>query len=102
MPAVWCHGLLVAKLALQTVELTRLQVGDTASTDVNIIVSTVLEAENIVPLLLEYKSAGRNVNVRAFFFFLSLVAAYLWNTGRAETHMMSTYSPFHVHHPLLT
>lgn len=47
----------------QTVELTRLQVGTTGP--VNLIVSTILEAENILPLLLEYKDGGRPVNVRA-------------------------------------
>jgi len=30
---------------------------------VNIIVSTLIEAENVVPLLLEYKVVGRVVNV---------------------------------------
>ncbi|KAK4241555.1 putative serine dehydratase domain-containing protein [Achaetomium macrosporum] len=47
----------------KTTELTRLQVGDTLTTPVSIIVSTVLEAENILPLLKEYQSRGRPVNV---------------------------------------
>lgn len=47
---------------LQTTELTRLQVGTEGP--VNIIVSTIVEAENILPLLLEYKDNGRPCNVR--------------------------------------
>ncbi|QSZ29585.1 hypothetical protein DSL72_004101 [Monilinia vaccinii-corymbosi] len=46
----------------KTTELTRLQVGD-GSGPVNIVVSTVVEAENIAPLLIEYKNKGRAVNV---------------------------------------
>ncbi|CAD6441954.1 c83debc3-2c11-4e90-81bf-4aea25317828 [Sclerotinia trifoliorum] len=46
----------------KTTELTRLQVGD-GTGPVNIVVSTIVEAENIVPLLLEYKNKGRAVNV---------------------------------------
>ncbi|PQE20363.1 D-serine dehydratase protein [Rutstroemia sp. NJR-2017a BBW] len=46
----------------KTTELTRLQVG-AGSRPANIVVSTIIEAENIVPLLLEYKSDGRDVNV---------------------------------------
>ncbi|CZT52373.1 related to alanine racemase [Rhynchosporium secalis] len=42
----------------KTTELTRLQLGE-GSGPANIIVSTILEAEPIVRLLLEYKSAGR-------------------------------------------
>ncbi|TGO71111.1 hypothetical protein BELL_0618g00030 [Botrytis elliptica] len=45
-----------------TTELTRLQIGDGPG-PANIVVSTVVEAENIVPLLLEYKSKGRAVNI---------------------------------------
>jgi hypothetical protein len=47
---------------VQTTELTRLQVGGGLG-PVNIIVSTLIEAENVVPLLLEYKAVGRVVNV---------------------------------------
>ncbi|KAF7888342.1 uncharacterized protein EAF02_002883 [Botrytis sinoallii] len=46
----------------KTTELTRLQIGDGPG-PANIVVSTVVEAENIVPLLLEYKSKGRAVNI---------------------------------------
>ncbi|KAL5314521.1 hypothetical protein ACEPPN_017161 [Leptodophora sp. 'Broadleaf-Isolate-01'] len=46
----------------KTTELTRLQVGE-GSGPVNIIVSTLIEAEHILPLLLEYKSAGRAVDL---------------------------------------
>ena len=46
----------------QTTELTRLQVGGGLG-PVNIIVSTLIEAEHVVPLLLEYKAAGRAVSV---------------------------------------
>jgi hypothetical protein len=49
---------------LQTLELTRLQVGDKADSPVNLIVSTVVEAENVLPLLKEYQDAGRPVNVK--------------------------------------
>ncbi|KAK4177726.1 putative serine dehydratase domain-containing protein [Triangularia setosa] len=69
-----CNGMLEAteKLGLlwrahikthKTTELTRLQVGDDKSTPVNIVVSTIIEAENILPLLKEYQSKGRKVNV---------------------------------------
>ncbi|KAK7984902.1 hypothetical protein PG996_005862 [Apiospora saccharicola] len=47
----------------KTTELTRLQVGDKASTPVNIAVSTLAEAENIVPLLKEYQESSRKVNL---------------------------------------
>ncbi|KAI1314217.1 putative serine dehydratase domain-containing protein [Xylaria venustula] len=47
----------------KTAELTRLQVGDDDSTPVNIVVSTLTEAENVLPLLKEYQSKGRQVNV---------------------------------------
>ncbi|KUJ24645.1 uncharacterized protein LY89DRAFT_605405 [Mollisia scopiformis] len=46
----------------KTTELTRLQVGSGAG-PVNIMVSTVMEAEHVAPLLLEYKGAGRAVNL---------------------------------------
>ncbi|TVY32368.1 D-serine dehydratase, partial [Lachnellula subtilissima] len=46
----------------KTTELTKLQVGDGPG-PVNLIVSTVVEAENLLPLLLEYQSAGRVVNL---------------------------------------
>jgi len=45
----------------KTNELTRLQVGEHGP--VNIIVSTIAEAEHITPLLLEYKATGRAVNM---------------------------------------
>ncbi|KAK4144378.1 putative serine dehydratase domain-containing protein [Dichotomopilus funicola] len=47
----------------KTTELTRLQVGDTLDTPVSLIVSTITEAENILPLLKEYQARGRRVNV---------------------------------------
>ncbi|KAI3333982.1 putative serine dehydratase domain-containing protein [Ustulina deusta] len=47
----------------KTAELTRLQVGDDDSTPVNIVVSTLAEAENVLPLLKEYKLKGRQVNM---------------------------------------
>ncbi|OTB05062.1 hypothetical protein M426DRAFT_73013 [Hypoxylon sp. CI-4A] len=47
----------------KTEELTRLQVGDNSSSPVNLIVSTVIEAERLVPLLQEYQGKGRKVNV---------------------------------------
>ncbi|KAF3057154.1 D-serine dehydratase [Daldinia childiae] len=47
----------------KTEELTRLQVGDKSSGPVNLIVSTVIEAEKLVPLLKEYRDKGRKINV---------------------------------------
>ncbi|KAK4194863.1 putative serine dehydratase domain-containing protein [Triangularia verruculosa] len=69
-----CNGMLEAteKLGLlwrahikthKTTELTRLQVGNDMSRPVNIVVSTIIEAENILPLLKEYQSKGIKVNV---------------------------------------
>ncbi|KAL7797411.1 putative serine dehydratase domain-containing protein [Trichoderma ceciliae] len=46
----------------KTVELSRLQVGEDLSRPANLIVSTLSEAEFILPLLEEYKSKGRQVN----------------------------------------
>lgn len=48
---------------MQTIELTRLQVGEGPATPANIIVSTVLEAEKVTPLLQEFQTKGRKVNV---------------------------------------
>ncbi|KAI0444902.1 putative serine dehydratase domain-containing protein [Xylaria telfairii] len=47
----------------KTAELTRLQVGDDDSTPVNIVVSTLMEAESVTPLLKEYQLRGRQVNM---------------------------------------
>ena len=47
----------------KTEELTRLQVGDDKTSPVQLVVSTVTEAENIVPLLKEYQARSREVNV---------------------------------------
>lgn len=46
----------------KTKELTRLQVGEDCK-DVRLVVSTLVEAEQLVPMLLEYKSRGAAVNV---------------------------------------
>jgi D-serine deaminase-like pyridoxal phosphate-dependent protein len=46
----------------KTSQLTRLQVGE-SSKDVRLIVSTVIEAEQLLPLLRSYKLAGAKVNV---------------------------------------
>ncbi|KKF95380.1 D-serine dehydratase [Ceratocystis platani] len=46
----------------KTLELTRLQVGE-ISPKVNLVVSTVLEAETLIPLLHEFQAKGRSVNV---------------------------------------
>lgn len=43
--------------------MTRLQVGEDLSRPANLIVSTLSEAEFILPLLEEYKKKGREVNV---------------------------------------
>ncbi|KUI58692.1 hypothetical protein VP1G_05988 [Cytospora mali] len=47
----------------KTEELTRLQVGEDLTTPANIIVSTLKEAEKTAPLLKEFQSKGRKVNV---------------------------------------
>ncbi|KAH0493170.1 hypothetical protein TgHK011_008089 [Trichoderma gracile] len=47
----------------KTIELTRLQVGEDVGRPANLIVSTLSEAEFILPLLEEYKSKGRKVNI---------------------------------------
>ena len=46
----------------KTTEITRLQVGEECK-DVRLIVSTVIEAERLVPLLQEYKSRKAKINV---------------------------------------
>lgn len=46
----------------KTTEMTALQVGEDCK-DVRLVVSTVFEAEQVVPLLLEYKQRGAKVNV---------------------------------------
>ncbi|KAG7112318.1 histone deacetylase HOS2 like protein [Verticillium longisporum] len=46
----------------KTIEVARLQIGET-SKDVNIVVSTLLEFEHVLPLLGECRVKGRNVNV---------------------------------------
>ncbi|KIX95701.1 uncharacterized protein Z520_08408 [Fonsecaea multimorphosa CBS 102226] len=46
----------------KTSEITRLQVGEDCN-DVRLIVSTIIEAEQLVPLLLEYKSRIAKINV---------------------------------------
>ncbi|KAK3694551.1 putative serine dehydratase domain-containing protein [Podospora appendiculata] len=59
----------------KTTELTRLQIGHERTTPVSIITSTVIEAENILPLLQEYQSKGRHVNLLfAFPLFPSAVS----------------------------
>lgn len=47
----------------QTVEITQLQVGKDANRPVNIIVSTLAEAEFLLPMLKEHRNRGRRVNV---------------------------------------
>ncbi|KAI8961952.1 putative serine dehydratase domain-containing protein [Daldinia sp. FL1419] len=47
----------------KTEELTRLQVGDESSSPVNLIASTIIEVEKLVPLLREYRDKGRKINV---------------------------------------
>ncbi|OIW26126.1 hypothetical protein CONLIGDRAFT_635869 [Coniochaeta ligniaria NRRL 30616] len=55
----------------KTVQLTRLQVGDHDDTPVNIVVSTVAEATNLLPLMQEYQGKGRSVNILYSFPFHS-------------------------------
>ncbi|KAG8159709.1 hypothetical protein KVR01_010346 [Diaporthe batatas] len=47
----------------KTEELTRLQVGEHSKAPANIIVSTILEAEKIAPVLKDFQNKGRDVNV---------------------------------------
>ncbi|EOO02625.1 putative alanine racemase domain protein [Phaeoacremonium minimum UCRPA7] len=47
----------------KTAELTKLQVGDDVDRPVKIVISTHVEAEFLLPVLQEYKSQGRKVNV---------------------------------------
>ncbi|KAG5916693.1 hypothetical protein E4U61_003397 [Claviceps capensis] len=47
----------------KTVEITQLQVGKHATRPVNLIVSTLAEAEFLLPMLEEYKKEGRKANV---------------------------------------
>ncbi|KAK2602032.1 hypothetical protein QQS21_004459 [Conoideocrella luteorostrata] len=47
----------------KTVEITQLQVGQDANRPVNLIVSTLAEAEFLLPMLKEYRTQGRKVNV---------------------------------------
>lgn len=49
--------------ARQTVEGTRLQVGEDASFPVNIVISTLAEGEFLLDALKEYKAQGRKLNV---------------------------------------
>ncbi|KIW73401.1 hypothetical protein PV04_01525 [Phialophora macrospora] len=46
----------------KTAEITRLQVGEDC-TDVRLIVSTIIEAEQLVPLMLDYKSRNAKINI---------------------------------------
>lgn len=48
----------------QTVEATRLQVGDDPSFPVNLVISTLAEGEFLLEALKQYKNEGRQVNVR--------------------------------------
>ncbi|KAG6000682.1 hypothetical protein E4U54_001336 [Claviceps lovelessii] len=47
----------------KTVEITQLQVGKDANRPVNIIVSTLAEAEFLLPMLKEHRNRGRRVNI---------------------------------------
>lgn len=46
----------------KTSEITKLQVGENCD-DVRLVVSTVIEAENLIPLLLDYKGRNAKVNI---------------------------------------
>ena len=52
-------------IVLKTIEVTQMQVGDSAK-NVNIIVSTVAEAEYVMPYLRDCKNQQKTVNVRLF------------------------------------
>jgi hypothetical protein len=47
----------------QTTEITRLQVGE-GSDDVRLLATSLSEAENLVPLLVEYQQKGLQANVQ--------------------------------------
>jgi D-serine ammonia-lyase len=62
----WSHHASMSmtdKKGYQTIELSRLQVGDDDSVPANFVVSTLLELEKLVPLFEEYRARGRKVNV---------------------------------------
>jgi len=52
---------------LQTLQLAKLQVGNVGPAA--FIVSTLAEAENLVPLVRECQAEGRESSVRSIFFF---------------------------------
>ncbi|KAF2272418.1 uncharacterized protein EI97DRAFT_436913 [Westerdykella ornata] len=62
-----CHALGVAFRAHvkshKTIELSRMQVGDDDSRTAHFAVSTLIEAENLVPLANEYQARGRKCNI---------------------------------------
>jgi hypothetical protein len=76
---------LLADNSCKTIELTRLQVGD-ETPQATIVVSTVLEAEKVLPLLKDYQSRGRSVNV-------SDPHIILLQNSVLTTHRFSTLSP---------
>ncbi|KAK0657364.1 putative serine dehydratase domain-containing protein [Cercophora newfieldiana] len=80
----------------KTTELTRLQVGNARTTPVSLMTSTVLEAENITPLLQEYQSAGRKTNVLlAFPVFPSAVP----RLARISSHLGPSSLSLMIDHP---
>jgi hypothetical protein len=60
----------------KTLELSKLQVGE--SGPANFIVSTIIEAENLVPCLIEYQGKGReaSVSMPCFLFHVFEVKVY--------------------------
>ena len=78
-------------ILFKTEELTRLQVGD-GPRPANVIVSTIKEAENITPLLLEFKKANRVVNVSPVTFRLKGDGSLMLSKPRC-------YMAFPLYHP---
>lgn len=66
----------------QTTELTRLQVGP-GPRSANLVVSTLLEAENITPLILEYQREGRKCDLLFGFPLFSSAVTRLAKIGQA-------------------
>ncbi|KAH7155801.1 putative serine dehydratase domain-containing protein [Dactylonectria estremocensis] len=79
-----------------TIELTRLQVGDSSSSPANIVVSTILEAEKVVPLLQEYQQRGREVNV---LFSFPLFPSAIARLSTISTHLGAGGLSLMIDHP---
>ncbi|KAF5009932.1 hypothetical protein FDECE_3874 [Fusarium decemcellulare] len=59
-PAILTTG--TCSSSMQTVEATRLQIGE-GSDDIKLVVSTLAEIDHLLPLLREYQTAGRKLDI---------------------------------------